>query len=431
MEKFASPDIKDSGQNSADSDPAQSAGETWPTYHKAIVTVLFCSTFINYLDRQTLSIIAPLLRDQFSLSNVDYSRIIFVFLLGFTISQAFVGRLIDVIGTRLGMALCVAVWSAAAMSHSLASGFYTFCAARLLLGIAEAGNWPGAIKAISETLPVQRRAFAIGIFNSGSFVGAILAPPIVVALVQYFGWRSMFVVVGVSGFAWIWAWLLLSHGHESRPSTLVPGARSRTLGFLTRRETWGVMVGRMLADPVWWFYAFWLPEYMVRSRGFELSTIGRVLWIPFVFAALGSGVGGYSSGMLVGRGMTARSARKVIMICGATLMLCGVPAFLTSNRAYAVALICVVLFGYSAWATNILTLVPDIFPASDVAEVTGLAGTAGALGGMLFTLATGWLVQKYSYAPVFALAAAMIICAALAVTLLVRNPRLPRSTFAD
>ena len=185
------------------------------------------------------------------------------------------------------------------------------------------------------------------------------------------------------------------------------------------------MIGRCLADPVWWFYVFWLPEYLNRSRGFALSTIGSTLWIPFVFAALGSGMGGYASGVLMRRCGSRVVARKVVIVFGAVLMLFGIPAFLAQDSTMAVGFICIVLFGYSSWAANILTLTADLFPSEQVAQVTGLVGTAGAIGGMLFTLATGWLVQNISYGPVFALASAMTVCAAAAVVWLVPREETP------
>jgi ACS family hexuronate transporter-like MFS transporter len=392
--------------------------------HEAIVVgLLFLSTLINYLDRQTLSIVAPLLRDQFSLSNVDYSHIVFAFLLGYTLSQILVGKLIDRVGTRAGMLMCVAVWSAATIVHGLALGFVSFCLARFFLGIAEAGNWPGAVKAISENFPPQRYALAAGIFNSGSFFGAIIAAPLIAALVQTWGWRWMFAAIGVTGFTWICMWTKFYKNRSPVPLQKCARMDRRpflTVTYLRQKTIWGLMIARFLADPVWWLYVFWLPEYLVRSRGFDLPTIGRVLWIPFLFAALGSGMGGYASGALVDRWGSAALARKVVAVLGAALMLLGImPAFLASNNTVVVVWVSLILFGYASWAANVLSLAADLFPSEQVARVTGLLGTAGAIGGMLFTLTTGWLVQNVSYGPVFALASAMIVCAASAIVWLV------------
>jgi MFS transporter, ACS family, hexuronate transporter len=390
--------------------------------HQAIMVValLFFSAFINFLDRQTLSIVAPLLRDQFALSNIGYSRIVFAFLLGYAVSQTFMGTLIDRIGTRNGMLISVAAWSVAAMLHGLAAGFLSFCLARLFLGIAEAGNWPGSVKSISETVPQRHRAVAIGIITSGFFIAAVLAPPIVVGLVRAWGWRWMFGMVGFSGIVWTWCWAGCYGRNDSNPSqTANRPVRTPTLHYLRESAVWGLVGARFLADPVWWFYSFWLPEYLVRSRGFDLASIGHVLWLPFLFAAVGSAFGGYASGVLIRRGRFPVSARKIVMVIGAFLMLLGIPAFLAHRPLLAVSWICLVLFGYSMWAANILSLAADLFAPKEVGRITGLGGTAGAIGGMLFTLLTGWLVQKVSYSPVFVLASVMIFFAAACVIWLI------------
>jgi ACS family hexuronate transporter-like MFS transporter len=260
-------------------------------------------------------------------------------------------------------------------------------------------------------------------FNSGSFIAAILAPPVVVALVRVWGWRLMFVLVGLSGIIWLWFWTRFYKKETPLPAEDVQQHKPvAILIYLRKPAVWGLILGRFLADPVWWFYAFWLPEYFVRSRGFDLASIGQVLWIPFVFAALGSGFGGYASGLLIRRGSPPVSARKLLMIAGASLMLLGIRAFLAQNKFVAVAWICIVLFGYSSWAANIVSLGTDLFASDEVARVTGISGTAGAIGGMIFTLVTGWLVQSGSYGMVFALASGMIVCAATAVVYLVPRP---------
>lgn len=391
--------------------------------HQAVVVaLLFFSAFINFLDRQTLSIAAPLLRDQFAISSIGYSRIVFAFLLGYTVSQTFMGKLIDRIGTRNGMLIFVAAWSVAAMLHGLAVGFLSFCFARLLLGITEAGNWPGSVKSISETVQTRHRGVAIGIFSSGSFVAAVLAPPIVVGLVRAWGWRWMFEVVGISGVVWTWFWARFYRrgpNDSNLSQSPIRPPRTPTLRYLRESAVWGLVIARFLADPVWWFYAFWLPEYFVRSRGFDLASIGRVLWLPFLFAAMGSVFGGYASGVLIRRGRSTILARKIVIVVGASLMLSGIPAFLARSPFMAVSWICLVLFGYSMWAANILSLAADLFAPQEVGRITGLSGTAGAIGGMLFTLLTGWLVQKISYGPVFVMASAMILFAAAAIVWLI------------
>jgi ACS family hexuronate transporter-like MFS transporter len=391
-------------------------------YERIVLALLFSATAVNYLDRQALSVVAPVLAEQISLSSIDYSHVIFVFLLGYTISQALAGRLIDKIGTRLGMWLCVATWSVVSMLHGLSAGVVSFGILRFLLGMAEAGNWPGAVKAVSENFPAPRRAFAVGVFNSGSTAGAILAPPIVSAVTAVWGWRMMFVVVGLSGFIWVFLWSTLYKREPAGPSE---PAAARSCGdhsfraYFHNKAVWGLMVGRSLADPVWWFYVFWLPSYLAHSRGFSLVQIGHTAWIPFVFAGIGGWLGGYASDALVRRGLPAVTARKIVMGCSALLMLCGIFASQASSGAITLAWVSVVLLGYTSWASNILSLPIDLFGSHEVGQVTGLTGTAGAIGGMAFTLVTGWLTENVSYESVFVVGSGMIICAAIFVAVLV------------
>lgn len=398
-------------------------------YRRIVLTLLFASTAVNYLDRQALSVIAPMLAKQISLSTIAYSRLIFLFLLGYTISQAWAGGLIDKTGTRLGMWLCVGAWSAVSMLHSLSFGAVSFGILRFLLGIAEAGNWPGAVKAVSETFFISRRAFAVGVFNSGSIAGAILAPPIISAVTLAWGWRMMFVVVGLCGFIWAFLWGAfyqhVSPQPQERGYAAVPGGHWFRAHF-RNRALWGMMLGRSLADPVWWFYAFWLPSYLARSRGFTLGQIGRTAWIPFVFAGIGGWSGGYISDVLVRRGISEVAARKVVMSGSALLMLSGICAARASTAIVALAWISVVLLGYASWASNMLSLPIDLFESHEAGRVTGLTGTAGAIGGMFFTLISGWLITNVSYESVFIVGSAMILCALVLICILVPHKNWPK-----
>jgi ACS family hexuronate transporter-like MFS transporter len=395
-------------------------------YQRIVLALLFAATAVNYLDRQALSVVAPLLQKQISLSSIDYSHVIFVFLLGYTISQALTGRLIDKTGTRLGMLLCVSAWSVVSMLHGLATSVVGFAILRFMLGMAEAGNWPGAVKAVSENLPPHRRAFAVGVFNSGSVAGAILAPPMVSAITAVWGWRIMFVAVGLSGFIWVFLWAIFYKGKSVAPvEPVVHSTAGQSFRkFLRNRAVWGLMIGRSLADPVWWFYAFWLPNYLAHSRGFSLLKIGKTAWIPFVFAGIGGWLGGFASDLLVRRGLSAVSARKLVMGCSALLMLCGIFVSRTSSTSTTLAWISVVLLGYTSWASNMLSLPIDLFASREVGQVTGMTGTAGAIGGMAFTLLTGWLAENVSYESVFVVGAGMIFCAAIVVAILVPQAQL-------
>jgi ACS family hexuronate transporter-like MFS transporter len=391
---------------------------------RTVLTLLFFATLINYLDRLAISIVAPALQDQLFFSNIDYAHIVFFFIFGYTLGQTLFGKLIDRLGTRAGLLICVGLWSVAACLHSLAIGVFTFGLFRFLLGLAEGGNWPGAVKAVSENVPVPRRAFAVGVFNSGSIVGAILAPPAIVVIVHWWGWRPMFTIVGVTGFVWIAAWSHFYGRRAPRAPELAESERPHrgsTLQHLRHRAVWGLMIGRFFSDPIWWFYVFWLPTYLAQARGFDLVSIGKSAWIPYTAAGAGGLLGGHASGLLVRNGWTPVAARKAVMVAGAVLMLAGLPVIWATSHVAALAWISVVLFGYASWASNILSLPADLFPSASVGEITGLSGTAAALGGMLLTLAVGRIVERFSYGPVFVVATIMIVCAAAAILALVRQ----------
>ncbi len=388
-----------------------------------IATLLFLATVINYVDRQTLSVLAPVLRDEFRMSNTDYSRILFAFLLAYMIMQAGSGRIMDRLGTRVGFALTISWWSVAAMLHAAASSAFALGACRLLLGLGEAGNWPGAVKAISEWFPPKERAFAIGFFNSGSTIGAVIAPPLVTWIALTWGWRRAFLLTGALGFFWLIVWVLLYRKPSEHPGVSraeldalqaaqaqgakTAGAPVRWRDRLRVRQVWGLVLGRMLADPVWWFYVFWLPEYLRREREFSLAMIGYFAWIPFLTADLGCLAGGWASGFLVRRNWVVLRARKAVMLVCAALLVSGIPAVLAKDAMVSLALISLATFAYSAWASNILTLPADLFPPSIVASVSGLSGTGAALGGMIFTLIVGAVVDRFSYVPVFVAAGLM------------------------
>jgi ACS family hexuronate transporter-like MFS transporter len=364
-----------------------------------VAALLFLATVINYIDRQTLSVLAPVLRDEFQMTNTDYSRVVFAFLLAYLIMQS-------------GFSLTITWWSVAAMLHALANSVTSLGAFRFLLGLGEAGNWPGGVKAVSEWFPPRERAFAIGFFNSGSTLGAVIAPPLVAWIALQWGWRSAFLLTGSLGFAWLALWLLF---YRAPPRTFAaadaaPGAAWREL--FRFRQVWGLILARMMADPVWWFYVFWLPEYLKRERDFSLAMIGFFAWIPFLTADAGNLVGGLASGWLIRRGRPVLWSRKAVMAASALLMMAGIPAVLAPQAAVSLALISLATFAYSTWAANVLTLPADLFPQEVVASVSGLSGTGAALGGMIFTLIIGAVVDRFSYVPVFVAAGVMPLIAA-------------------
>jgi ACS family hexuronate transporter-like MFS transporter len=378
-----------------------------------VAALLFFATVINYVDRQTLSVLAPVLRDQFQMTNTDYSRVVFAFLLAYLIMQTGSGRMMDRLGTKVGFSLTITWWSAAAMLHAAANSVLSFGMFRFLLGLGEAGNWPGGVKAVSEWFPPKERAFAIGFFNSGSTLGAIIAPPLVAWIAMTWGWRNAFLLTGSLGFIWLALWLLFyrtppRQGFDDAGTT----KRIRWRELFRLRQVWALVLARMMADPVWWFYVFWLPEYLKRERDFSLVMIGFFAWIPFLTADAGNLLGGVASGWLIRRGHPVLWSRKAVMAASAILMMAGIPAVLVNETALSVALISVATFAYSTWAANVLTLPADLFPQQVVASVSGLSGTGAALGGMLFTLVIGTVVDHFSYVPIFIAAGVMPVIAA-------------------
>jgi ACS family hexuronate transporter-like MFS transporter len=398
-----------------------------------ILLLLFLSTAINYVDRQALSVLLPTLRSELGLTSADYGMITTLFLVAYTLSQLGSGLLVDRIGPRRGLAWSITLWSTAAIAHALARGAASVAAFRFLLGLGEAGNWPAGGKVIAQWFPPQRRAFVMGIFDSGSAVGAIIAPPLVALLALHHGWQAAFVMTGLGGFAWLAAWRWI-YDEPALHRWLTPADRTRvraetqaaavapplSLGaalrsMLGRRQMWGLMVTRMLATPVWWFYVFWLPDYLAQDRGFTLSEIGFFAWIPYLTVDVGKVVGGAASDRLLRNGASISRARKSVMVAGAMAMAAGTLVVDAHTAATAIAWVCVATFGFGMWSANILALHADIFPAEKMGSALGLTGMAASLGGAVSTFAIGRLVDRAGYSPVFFVAglAALTACLAL------------------
>jgi ACS family hexuronate transporter-like MFS transporter len=377
-----------------------------------MAAILFLATALNYLDRQVLSVTAPVLRRDLGMDAVAYSRIVFCFLLAYTIMQAIAGKALDHTGAKLGLAVSMIWWSAALMLHAAARSMVQLGVFRFLLGVGEAGNWPASVKAVRNAFPVEERALAVGFFNSGSAVGAVGAPPLIAWLTLQFSWRAAFAVTGALGFLWLIPWLFL--GPSAGPQEAgEPDTGGRTWRSLLReRAVWGLLLARFFCDSVWWFYVFWFPDYLSRARGFSLAMIGATAWLPFLSAGLGNLCGGWLSGRLLSSGRDAVTARKQVMAASALVMAAGVTAVFTPTAFAAIAIVSVTTFAYSCWATNVLTLPSDLLPAGAIASVVGLTGTAAGAGGMLSTLAVGWTVEHFSYSAVFAGAAVAPLCAA-------------------
>ena len=393
-----------------------------------IVSLVFLATLINYIDRLTISVLAPVITKDLGLTNTQYGGVVTWFLLAYTISQGLSGKLYDSIGTRLGFVVSIVVWSCAAVAHAFARGIGSLSAFRFILGLGEAGNWPGAAKTVAEWFPVRQRAMGMAIFNSGAAIGSIVAPPLIVLLQQSHGWQTTFIVTGVLGFGWLILWLFLYDSPERHKwitqdelklirsdsgASREPASSSTTtsssssigwLKLLQYRQVWAIVLSRFLTDPVWWLYITWLPKYLADARGFSLTEIGLFAWVPYVAADAGSLSGGWLSGHLISRGWSVDRARKTVILFAALLMPAGILAAFVSSPLVALGLIGVVLFGFQVWINNVQTLPGDFFPDTSVASVAGLGGTGAGIGSMIFILTTGWVVDHFSYVPILVIA---------------------------
>lgn len=409
-----------------------------------IVWTLFCSTVINYLNRQTLSVLAPVITRELHLTHTDYSQIVSAFQIAYAVMWLVGGVILDLIGTRLGLAVAMIWWSVSSILTPLANSVASFSVFRFLLGMGEGFNWPGASKTVAEWFPGRERGLAVAIFDSGSSVGAVIAPPLVAGVAALVGWRYAFVAIGLIGFLWLIPWLTiykpLAHHprvsaeersfielHRDAPVASARLGMRKWLDLLKDRNVWGIVIGRSFTDPVWWFYVFWLPEYLSDARGFSLKQIGAFAWIPFLFSDLGNFTGGFASGFLIKRGMAIIRARKWVCVLCAIPILAGIPAALTHSAYWALAFISIATWGYASWSTMGLTFPSDLFPQDVVASVTGLSGLGAGIVSTLFTLAVGVLVDKFSYLPAFIAAATLPLIATASILLLIR----PRSAVVE
>ena len=389
-----------------------------------IVWTLFFSTAINYINRQTLSVLAPVISREFHLNHSQLSNIFGAFQFAYAGTWLIGGIFLDIVGTRLGLSVAVVWWSLVSIVTSFANSAFAFGALRFLLGIGEGLNWPGASKAVAEHFPAQQRSVAVAIFDSGSSVGGAVAAIAIPWIALKIGWRFAFTFSGVLGFLWLVLWLAVYPRSRRAAGATAPASLNLRnvkswLPLLKRSETWAVVIGRSLTDPIWWFYVFWLPQYFSDTRGFSLKQIAAFTWIPFVAADLGNFAGGLTSGALVKRGMAVLRARKRVCIVSCIPILAGIPAVLAGSPYSSLGFICLALFGYASWSTMGLTLPSDLFPSEVVATVTGLTGLAAGLTGALFTLLVGTLVDHFSYFPAFVLAATAPILATLSIVFLI------------
>ncbi len=405
-----------------------------------IVWTLFFSTVTNYISRQTFSVVAPVITQQFHFSHTQMAQILGAFQISYAVTWFFGGIVLDAVGTRLGLSLAVAFWSLVNIFTAFVSSAFGFAASRFLLGIGEGFNWPGASKTVAEWFPDRERSVAVAIFDSGSSVGGAIASLLIPLISIWLGWRSAFVFSGIVGFGWLLVWFRIYHPLDRHPrltqeerelirtgqsgrTTTPKAGRGRWTSLFADRNVWAVVLGRALTDPIWWFYVFWLPQYLSDARGFDMKRIALFAWMPFVAADLGNFLGGLLSGYLVRKGVPLIRARTSICVISCLPILAGIPVATVHSTYAALGLICLALWGYAAWSTMGLTLPSDLFPQQVVATVTGLSGFAAGMVSTVFTILVGILVDRFSYRPAFVAAGMLPLAATACLLLLVRAPQ--------
>lgn len=400
-------------------------------YRWRICALLLFATTINYLDRQVLGILAPDLQKAIGWNEQQYSAIVAAFQIAYAIGLVTAGAVIDKLGTRVGYALAICVWSIAAMSHSLAATVAGFAIARFALGLGEAGNFPAAIKTVAEWFPRRERAFATGIFNAGSNVGVIVAAAVVPVIAVTWGWRAAFVFTGVLSATWLVAWLTIYRTPEQHPRLsrgeleYIRSDREESVAktpwrrLLGHRQTWAFVAAKFMTDPIWWFFLFWLPKFLNSEYGLTITGLGLPLIVIYLLADVGSIGGGWIAGRFIKMGWSTNRARKTAMLICA---LCVVPIVFASqagNLWIAVLLIGLATAGHQGWSANLFTLTSDMFPRQAVASVVGIGGLGGAIGGAMIAAFVGFLLETTgSYVPVFILAGSAYLLALLVVHLL-------------
>jgi ACS family hexuronate transporter-like MFS transporter len=423
----------------ASRDSAPRAG-SWPgflsalrmRYRWVICALLFFGVTKNYMDRQVLGVLKNTLQQTFAWNEIDYGNLVFAFQTSYAVGMILIGRLIDRLGTRIGYAVAMIFWSFASMGHAIANSLAGFVVARFALGLGESGVFPASIKCVAEWFPEKERALATGIFNAGTNVGAIITPFLVPWIAIQFGWRWAFMVTGALGFLWLALWLTMYRKPEQHSRyvnselELIPtetGGRISWLPLLSHRQTWAFATGKFLTDPIWWFYLFWIPDYLQRRHGLRLNQIGPPILAIYLISDFGSVAGGWLSSRLLKQGLSVNAARKwAMLVCG----LCVLPiaaVYRIPGLWPAAILIGLAAAGHQGFSANLYTLSSDLFPSRAVASIVGIGGMAGAVGGMLIAQIVGHVLQwTNSYMLPFFLAASAYLLALLLIHLL--SPKL-------
>jgi ACS family hexuronate transporter-like MFS transporter len=406
--------------------------------------LLFFATTINYIDRQVIGILKPTLGKELRWDDNDYANVVFAFQLAYAIGYVGMGRLVDRIGVRRGYGLAVVLWSVAAAAHGLARSLSGFAAARFALGIGEAANFPACIKAVRDWFPAEERALAAGVFNAGTNVGALATPLLVPWLALRYGWPAAFYVTGALGLLWLLAWWAFYHDPEDHPrlseaerayiqrAPEPPAAKVPYRELLAHRATWAYAAGKFLTDPVWWFYLFWLPDFLNRRHGLDLATLGPPLVVIYLMTDVGSIAGGWLSSWLIARGMGVLTARKLAMLACALLIVPVVLAAQVKDLWAATLLVGLAASAHQAWASNLFTLPSDTMPRHAVGSVAGFGGMIGAVGGMGVAKLAGYVLHATggNYVPLFCMAPGAYFLALLLLHLLLPRPG-PAGATAD
>jgi ACS family hexuronate transporter-like MFS transporter len=397
-----------------------------------IAILLAVITTINYIDRSVFGVVAPVVRGELDINDADYGLITSGFLLAYGIGQLISGPLIDRLGTKRAFSYAAIFWSVATILHALGRGLWSFFTLRIILGLAEAANFPAASKAVAQWFPANERSTAVAIFMLGAGLGAIITPPLTVWTMQSLGWQWAFIIPGSMGLVWVMLWQRWYHPPEAHPS-LEPAEQALILenrsgqqsqagwrALLSHRAFWGILIARVVSDFPFYFFLFWLPQYLIDVRGFDLRAIALFAWLPWVAADLGALVGGSLSSSLVTKGQSINRARKTVIWLGAVLVAVAVvPAYYTDSSALALAFICFGLFAIQIKGAVFFTLPTDLFPADRVATVWGVFGAVGSLGGSLLGLLAGFMIQGAGYESVFLMIASLHLISALLLQIFV------------
>ena len=413
------------------------AAERVGRHRWTICALLFAATAINYVDRQMIGVLKPTISAELGWDELTYADVIFWFQAAYAIGYLSFGRIVDLLGARIGYAIAFVIWTLGHTLCGFAGSAFQFSAARFVLGIGEAGNFPAGIKAVSEWFPARERAFATGVFNAGANVGAIITPLIVPIITIAFGWRMAFVITGAVSLVWLVAWIAIYRRPRDQPGLGAaelahiesdPADRSETIGWLTLlgyRETWAYALGKFLIDPIWWLFLFWTPDFLARTYQLDLKSFGPPLVMIYLISDFGSVAGGWSSSRLMRRGWSANAARKLTMLVCAFLVMPIVFAQYVDDLWLAVLIVGIAAAAHQAFSANLYTIPSDMFPRAAVGSVVGIGGTMGAIGGMMMAKFTGYVLQTTgSYTAIFAVAGSVYLVAIGVIHLL--SPRLAR-----